>query len=91
MVIVREDDSRGIHRERLLDDLARVNGRPIDGATKEFIESEYPVAIVEIQATKELVIEVLHASFEKRLGVSRTPNGLTHRQRFGEVTACQLG
>ena len=77
---MRQYNGCGIDGESLLDDLSWVNGSAVDGAAEEFIEAQHTVAIIEVQAAKYLVIEVLHARLQEGLGVRGAANRLADRQ-----------
>ncbi len=57
-VIVGKNDGGGIDRQRLLDDLARIDGGAVYGAAKQLLETQDPVTVVEVQAAKALVVEM---------------------------------
>ena len=57
-VIVRDDDGGGVVQQALADDFARVDARAIDSAPKDLLESEQPVAIVQEQAAKDLIVPI---------------------------------
>ncbi len=56
-VVVRDDDGARVGAESELDELARVHGRLVDGAAKEFVGGEQTVAVVEQQGVEDLVLE----------------------------------
>ena len=89
-VIVGEDDRGGVDRKGLLDDLAGIDRSTVDRATKQLVEPEDSVAIVEIQAAKSLMIEMLQAGLQKRLGIRGTANRLSARQRLGEIATSEF-
>ena len=56
-VVVRDDDGACVGVERQLDEFARVDGRLVDGAAKEFVGGEQAVAVVEQQGVKDFVLQ----------------------------------
>jgi len=49
-VVVRQDYRRGVVRERLAQDLARVHAGTVDGAAEQLLEGDQPVAVIQVQA-----------------------------------------
>jgi hypothetical protein len=70
-MVVRKDNSGRVHGKGFFDDFARINGGAVDGASKKLIKAQHAVPVIKIKAAEQLVIEVLHTSFQKCLGVSR--------------------
>ena len=64
-MIVSENHGRGIDRQRLLDDLARLNTGAIDRATKELVKAEHAMAIIQVQAAAHLESEMPDYGFQK--------------------------
>jgi hypothetical protein len=57
-VVVAEDHGSGVESERALDDLAWVDGRPVDRPAKQRLVSDQPVASIEEQTAEDLVPEI---------------------------------
>src|SRR5438105_6912350 len=49
-VVVREDDRRRIVHQRLAQHLPGMHSGAVDGAAKQLLEGDEPVAVVEVQA-----------------------------------------
>jgi hypothetical protein len=49
-MVVRDDDGGAVPLQRLLDDLARIDTCPIDGAPEQLLELDKPVPVIEIKA-----------------------------------------
>ena len=49
-MVMRQDDRRGIARQRLLHDLARMHAGAVDSAAEQLIESDQPMPVVQVQA-----------------------------------------
>ena len=90
-VIVGQDDGGCIDPQGLLDDFPWVHAGAIDRAAEQFVEAQYPVAVVQVQAAKELVVEMSHARLEEGLGVGRAPDGLATRQGLQVVASREFG
>src|SRR5271169_1149160 len=67
-VIVGDDHRRRISLQRLLDDFPRMHAGAVDRAAKQFLELNQPVAFIQVQTTKYLVLEVAQAGGEKVAG-----------------------
>ncbi len=80
MVIMRQYDGRRVDSESLLDDFPRIYGSAINGAAEKLVEAQHAVAVIEIQAAKQLVIEVLHAGLQESFGVCGAADRLAGRQ-----------
>ena len=57
-VVVGNDHRGGVDRERLLDDLARINRRAVNRAAEELIEAQHPVPVVQVEAAEHFVTEM---------------------------------
>src|SRR5580698_7722215 len=57
-VVVREDDGGRVAGECLLHHLARMHAGAVDGAAKQFLESDQPVPVVQVQTAEQLVRHV---------------------------------
>ncbi len=44
---MRENDTGGVVRQRLLDDLARINAGAVDSAAKDFPKGNHSIAVIE--------------------------------------------
>jgi len=55
LVIMRQDDGRGIAMQRLLDDFPRVNGRVVDRAAEQLVKRQHAVAVVQEHAAEHLM------------------------------------
>ena len=53
--IMRQDYGGRVDGQRLLDQLPRIDAGAIDSAAEQFLELKYPMPVIEIQATKNLV------------------------------------
>jgi len=86
-VIMSKNDRGGIDGESFLDDLAGVNGCPVDGTAEQLVKAQDSMPVVEKQAAKELVIEMPHTRLQEGLRVRRATNRLSAGKRLRVVTA----
>ena len=84
-MIVSEDDGGRIYGQCLFDDFSRIDTGAVDGAPEKLIKTEHTVAVVEVQAAKDLVSEVLDLRVHECPGIGRAADGLAHGQRFRKV------
>ena len=89
-MVVGQDHGGGVDGQRLLDDLARVDARAIDGAAEQLVETQHAMPVVEKQAAEDLVPEVAHVRLEERLCVGGAADGLAAGQRLCKVAPRQL-
>ena len=82
-----ENDRGSIDGEGFLDDLARINRCPVDGAAEQLVKTQDSMPVVQKQAAEELVIEMPHASLQKSLRIRWAANRLPAGKRLRVVTA----
>ena len=90
-MVVGENDGRGVHGQRLLDDFARVHRGAVYRAAKQLVEAQHSVAVVEEQAAEQLMAEMPHAGFQKALRICGAADRLADGECFKVEAPCQLG
>jgi len=86
-MIMGENDGGGISLQRLLDDFARVHRGVIYSASKQLIERQDAMTIVEEQAAKYLVWPVAQSRQQKILAVGWRADAFARRQLSLEISA----
>ena len=89
-VIVGENYSRRVYRQRLFDDFSGVHARAVDRAAEQFGETNDPMPIVEKQAAKYFERKVVQLRSDVTLRRPRVANLVAGLHALGEVPACQL-
>ena len=79
-VIVRQNDGSGVDRQCFLDHLTRVHASAIDCAAEHFVEAQYAMAIVQVQAAEQFVAEVTKAGMQICFSIGGAPDRLAQRQ-----------
>lgn len=90
-MIVGKNDRCGIDSKGFLDDFPGIDRRSINRATEQLVKAQDPVAVIQKQAAKQLVVEMPHSCLQKSLRVSRAADYLAAGQRFRVVAAGKLG
>ena len=88
-MIMRKYDRGGVHGQRLFDHLARINAGAVYRAAEQFLESQHPVPVVEIQAAENLVRSVPEPGHQEGFRIRGAAYGLTDRQGFPQSSGEQ--
>ena len=89
-VIVCQDHGGRVYRQRLLDDLTRVDAGPVYRAAEHLVKPKHTMPVVEIKAAEQLVVQVTHPGQQEALGIRGAADLLSGRERFLKVTSGQL-
>ena len=84
-MIMREYHCGGIEPQRLFDDVPRMHAGAIDGAAKKGLKTNHPVAVVQEQSAKQLVVQVPEFGLQEPAGGAGAGQLRAARQSFGEV------
>lgn len=80
-----QNDSSGIMMQGPFYNLAGVYRRLVNGAPKQLLKGQYPVAIIQKQAAKDLMLVITHSGLEVLHGVLGGRQRLSPLQRFGQL------
>ena len=91
MVIMRQDDCGGVHRQGLFDDLTWIDAGAVYGAAKQLLKKNNSVPVVEIQAAEQLVRQVTQPGGQKSLCIGGAADCLSCWQGRFEIPLGQFG
>lgn len=78
-MVVAADDGGGVMVQHPFEDLSRIHGGPVHGASKELLIADEPMPRIQKQATEDLVGKIREARFEESrciIGGVQRPTGL---------------